>query len=286
MKTMNLIDIDALIKKADELQPLLVSVVKLASMLSAGASDVDEITNVIRFDPALTVRLLRLANSAFSGASVAITTVKDAVSRLGTARILSLAVASHCRPLMRVEVRAFRYQEGELWRHSVLSMLVAELAPRVCKTALPSAGATAALLHDIGKLAMAHFLDQDILELLSRAQNEGGLAPMEAEAQIPQVHHGEFGGLIARHWKLHEVIVNGITYHHNPEQGMDLVCDVVHLADSAAKGVEAKLANKPGKVDVNAGACERLGFATKDLEWLCNEGQASFTKVGGLFGAA
>jgi len=283
---MNLIDIDALIKKADELQPLPASVVKLASMLSSGAGDVDEITNVIRFDPALTVRLLRLANSAFSGASVAITTVKDAVSRLGTARILSLAVASHCRPLMRVQVRAYGYQEGELWRHSVVSMLLAELAPRVCKTPLPSAGATAALLHDIGKLAMAHFLDRDILDLLGRAQNEGGLTPLEAESQILHVHHGELGGLIARHWKLPEAIVNGITYHHNPEQGMDLVCDVVHLADAVAKGVEAKMANKPAKIDVNAGAAERLGFAMKDMEWLCTEGQAAFTKVGGLFGAA
>lgn len=286
MHLMNLIDIDALIKKADELQPLPASVVKLASMLSAGASDVDEITSVIRFDPALTVRLLRLANSAFSGASVAITTVKDAVSRLGTARILSLAVAAHCRPLMRIQVRAYGYQEGELWRHSVVSMLVAELAPRVCKTALPSASATAALLHDIGKLVMAHFLDAEILELLGRAQNEGGLAPMEAEAQILQVHHGELGGLIARHWKLPEAIVNGITYHHNPDLGMDLVCDVVHLADSVAKGVEAKLGNKQVNVTVNPGAAERLGFDVKNLEWLFNESQASFTKVGGLFGAA
>ena len=286
MTSMNIIDIDALIKKADELQPLPVSVVKLATMLSAGESDVDEITKVIRFDPALTVRLLRLANSAFSGAAVAITTVNEAVSRLGTARILSLAVAAHTRPLMRIQVRAYGYQEGELWRHSVITMLVAELIPKVCKATVPAASATAALLHDIGKLAMAAFLDPDILDLLGRAQNEGGLAPMEAESQLLQIHHGELGGLIARHWKLPEAIITGITYHHNPEMGMDLVCDAVHLANAVAKDVQAKLANKEVKITVNADAAQRLGFAMKDTEWLSKEAQASFVKVGAMFGAA
>lgn len=275
-----------MIKKADELPPLPASVVKLITLLSSGESDVDEITRVIRFDPALTVRLLRMANSAFSGASVAITTVQEAVGRMGTTRVLSLAVASHTRGLMRTQVKAYGYQEGELWRHSVISMLVAELAARVCKVHVPPASSTAALLHDIGKLVMAHFLDLEILELLGRAQNEGGLSSMQAEVQILQIHHGELGGLIARHWDLPESIVKGITYHHNPEQGMDLVCDVVHLANTAAKHVQAKLANKRARAEVLRDSAERLGFSMESFPWLVNESVTSFTKVAALFGVA
>jgi putative nucleotidyltransferase with HDIG domain len=283
---MNLIDIPSLIKMADELQPLPGSVVKLITLLSGGENDVDEITRVIRFDPTLTVRLLRMANSAFSGASVTITTVHEAVSRLGTQRVLSLAVAAHTRPLLRVQVTAYGYREGELWRHSVLAMLAAESAPRVCKVPVPGASSTAALLHDIGKLVMAHFLDPEILELLGRAQNEGGLGPMEAETQILQVHHGELGGLIARHWKLPDSIVNGITFHHNPEFGGDPVCDVVHVANVVAKHAQAKLLGKEVSATVNPDAAERLGIPEKDLDWLRDETVTSFTKVGGLFGAA
>ena len=282
---MNLIDIDVLIKKADELQPLPASVVKLVTMLSGGETNVEQITDQIRFDPALTVRLLRMANSAFSGASVPITTVQEAVGRLGTSRVLSLAVASHARPLMRVQVRAYGYNEGDLWRHSVISMLAAELAPRVCRVAVPPASSTAALLHDVGKLVMAAFLDPEILELLGRAQNEGGLGPMEAETQVLQVHHGELGGLIARHWNLPESIIKGITYHHNPEQGMDLVCDVVHLANMAAKNVQAALVNKKARAELYPDSAERLILKKEDFTWLCTETQSSFTKVAGLFGA-
>ena len=81
---MNLIDIDALILKADELQPLPGSIAKLVTLLSGTETDVTEITQCISLDPMLTAKLLRAANSAFSGASVEITSVNEAVSRLGT----------------------------------------------------------------------------------------------------------------------------------------------------------------------------------------------------------
>jgi putative nucleotidyltransferase with HDIG domain len=283
---MNLIDIEALIKKADELQPLPASAGKLVALLSQGESDVDEITRIIRFDPALTMRLIRMANSAFSGASMTITTVQEAVSRLGTSRVLSLGVASHARPMLRVKLGPYGYEEGELWRHSVVAMLVAELAPKVCKVPVPPASSTAALLHDIGKLVMASFLDLEVLDLLSRAHTEGGLSQMEAESQILQIHHGELGGLIARHWKLPESIVAGITYHHNPEQGIDAVCEVVHLADTVAKHVEASLVQKKSDAVVNKAVVENLGLGKASLEWLCTESIASFTKVGPMFGAS
>ena len=283
---MHLIDIDALIKKADELPPLPASVVKLIGLLSSGETDVAEITRVISFDPALTVKLLRMANSAFSGSSMEITTVQDAVSRLGTSRVLSLAVASHARPVMRVQVESYGYQEGELWRHAVITMLAAELAPRVCKTPIPPAASTAALLHDVGKLVMAVFLDPEILDLMHRAQTEGNFTPLEAEAQILQVHHGELGGLIARHWKLPEPIIQAITFHHNPEQGGEIICDAVHLANQAAKTVAAKLKNKELPLVVNKDALERLGCKPEGLTQLVTDCATSFAKVGGLFGAS
>jgi len=226
---MNIIDIDALILKADELQPLPVSIAKLVPLATGTGTNVTEIARVISMDPMLAARLLRLANSAFTGASVEITSVKEAVSLLGTKRVLSLAIASHARPAMRVEVAAYGYSEGALWRHSVISMLAAEQAAQVCPMPIPAAAATAALLHDIGKLAMAQFLDPAVLNLLNQAQTEGGMSPLESEEEILKVHHGEIGGLIARHWKLPEAIANGITYHHDPDRGNDVTCDVVCL---------------------------------------------------------
>ena len=109
---------------------------------------------------------------------------------------------------------------------------------------------------------------------------------MEAETQILQVHHGELGGLIARHWNLPEPIVNGITFHHNPEMGGDSVCDVVHVANVVAKLAQAKLLSKESSASINPDAAERLGLVPEKLEGFVDETVTSFSKVGGLFGAA
>ena len=63
---MYLIDLEDLIERAEALQPLPASTVRLVSLINNGECDVDEIAKVIALDQALTLRLLRDANSAFS----------------------------------------------------------------------------------------------------------------------------------------------------------------------------------------------------------------------------
>ncbi|HIE92788.1 MAG TPA: HDOD domain-containing protein [Acidobacteria bacterium] len=50
-------------------------------------------------------------------------------------------------------------------------------------------------------------------------------------------NHAEIGGLVGQHWQLPARVVSGITHHHTPSQGDDLVCDVVHVANEIAKRV-------------------------------------------------
>jgi putative nucleotidyltransferase with HDIG domain len=265
---MQLIDLNELVAKADELQPLPASATKLVSLINSGEADVDEITKIISLDPAMTVRLLRAANSAFAGSALVISTISEAISRLGTQRILSLAVASHARSMLRTEMTAYGLNEGDLWRHSVI----------------PPASYTAALLHDIGKLVMARFLTEDILLLLEQARDEGNLPPLEAEARVLQVHHGELGGLIAQHWELPENIVKGITFHHNPDDGDDLICDTVHLANAVAKRVANESDTKLPTTDIKPDAVKRLGFDMKKFDELCDKTKTAFEKISALYG--
>jgi len=165
-------------------------------------------------------------------------------------------------------------------------MVSAETCVRFCKASVSPASYTAALLHDIGKLVMARFLDEDIQELLRQARDDGGLDPLQAEARVLQVHHGELGGLIVQHWKLPENIVKAITYHHNPEQGEDLICDAVHLADAVSKQVDAALDDKKVEPELDSEAAKRLGFDTKKFDDLCTASRTAFEKISGLFGTS
>ena len=278
MKT-SLVDLNVLIANASELTALPQSTVRLAALVGTKQENVAEVVEIVAFDPALTFKLIRAANSAATGGVQAVTTVKDAVTRLGTAQVFGLAVASSVRPHMHKNIPEYGFTDGEFWRHSVAAAVATEVAATFCKSPIPRESFTAALLHDIGKLIMARFLSPEILELLNSGRTEGGLTALESETKVLTVHHGELGGIIAQHWQFPEKIVKGIIYHHNPEEGDDSICDSVYLANIMAKKAEAKMAGKALDLMPDAGVMERMSLAAEDMDKFCAATVDRFEKV-------
>ena len=229
-----MISLDELIHRAQEMKPLPASAIRLAALVSSEETDLEDICEIIAYDQALTLGLLRAANSAASAGVLPVTQVHEAVFRLGAPRILSLALGANAKGLLKQDATAYGLSEGALWRHSVAAAAAAETLSEIVTEALPPETFTAALLHDVGKLVMSRFLSARDIELIHRAQTEGGLDPLAAEIEILTVHHGELGGIIAQHWKLPERIVKGIIYHHTPADGNDLICDAVYVANIVA----------------------------------------------------
>lgn len=278
MKTA-IVDIDALIANANELTALPQSTVRLAALVGSKQENVAEVVEVVAFDPALTFKLIRAANSAATGGIQAVTTVKDAVTRLGTAQVFALAVASSVRPHMHKNIPEYGFSDGEFWRHSVAAAVATEAAGKFCKTPIPRESFTAALLHDIGKLIMARFLSTEILELLASGRREGGLTALESETKVLTVHHGELGGIIAQHWQFPELIVKGIIYHHSPDEGDSPICDVVYIANIVAKRAEATMAGKTLDLVPEPAVMERMGLAAEDLDKFTTATVERFEKV-------
>lgn len=231
------------------------------------------------FDQALTARLLRVANSATSGTRVPINTVKDAIVRLGSATVLALAVAGAVRGRMKAAVPAYGLQEDQLWPHSVASALAVDRLTPLCKKPIPAEAFTAALLHDLGKLVLARFLATETVELLSRAESEGRQSRERAETELLEVHHAELGFLIAQRWGLPERIGRGIQYHHTPDAGGDVICDIVAVANLAAKTIkEAPMPPEP-MPEVHRAARERLGLDENAWAQACERLAFRFSEV-------
>ena len=235
-----MIDHDALVHSAYKLPPLPQSAVRLASLVASNDTDLGEIVQVIECDPVLTIKLLRVANSVFSSPGRPIGTVKGAVIRLGTEIISGLVTNACVQPLMGKMIPGYNLSGAEFWRHSLTAALAAEATKSYSPERLSPLAFTAALLHDIGKFVLGHFLSPETLCLLERAAREGKQAAFQAEIEILSLHHGEVGGVVAQHWGLPEIIVKGITYHHNPEDCEDVIGYVTHLANMVAHGLEAQ----------------------------------------------
>jgi len=252
-----LVDQDALVLAARELEPLPTTVTRLARILARQDWEMREVEEAIALDQALTPRILRLANSALSSRGHRIATVGEAVMRVGTGPLFSMAMALGVKRRFAAPVKAYGLAEGELWKHSVAAALTVESLGTRLRRRLPVESFTAALLHDVGKLVLARFLDAERLELLRAAAERGRLSERDAELEILGVDHGELGAIIAQHWQLPDPLVRALQHHHSPDGAPDGALDaapgespdraiahVVHVADLVADRVAARRRKK------------------------------------------
>jgi HD-like signal output (HDOD) protein len=270
-----MIEAAALVKAAHGLDPLPATVARLASLVVRPDWSLNEAAHLVEFDPALTGRLLRLANSAAMAGLSPVNTARDAIMRVGIGPALAFAAASGLRKQLKRALPEYGLTEGQLWRHSVASALAVEPIARRARTPVPPECFTAALLHDIGKIVLARFLSPDELKWLAEARDLGG-SSLQAEMEVLGVNHAELGGQIAGHWKLPERLAAGITFHHTPDDGHDLVCDVVYLANIAAKRIGEGVVRAPDEVTAQGSSLTRLGLTPTVWEDLILTLPASF----------
>ncbi|MEW6516648.1 MAG: HDOD domain-containing protein [candidate division FCPU426 bacterium] len=231
------------IKTSDiiSLPPLPMSMLQLANLLEDPNADIKSYARVIALDPILTASVLRWANSAYSQSAERITSVHDAVVRLGTRNIMQLSFAFHLQANVRKLVGGIDPAENDIWRHSVATAVAADLIGQRYHPAIPAGAFASAIIHDIGKILIARSLGfAAYRRLIAEAVEAGALTVPEAERKIARVDHVELGEQIASRWRLPDSMVNVVRQHHDPS-AQDALVRLVRAADSLAKqaGIEA-----------------------------------------------
>jgi len=183
-----LVDVNDIVAAANEFEPLNPTIVKLSSMILDPFTGIKEMANLIAFDRALTLKLLKAANSAHVGSAMRITNVGEAIAFIGEYQTLNLLLSCTIgQELMAANLEAYGYTEGQLWRESVIASLAAEQCGRMFRTPVPQVSATSALLYNVGKVVMSRFMNEDVQEYISLCKS-GGQKTADAEMEILNVH--------------------------------------------------------------------------------------------------
>lgn len=244
------------------LEPLPPTVARLAALLSRPEWDMNEVEECIRLDQGLTPKLLRIANSALWFRGHAVATVRDAVVRLGSSAVIALGIGAGVQRRFSKAVDGYDLREGELWTHSVASLLATTSLHARLGSAIPAEAATCALLHDLGKLVISRVAGTESLRRIGEHIHRGGLSHSEAECDVLGLDHAALGGIAAVHWTLPERIVTGISFHHAPLETPDPIACVVHVADVLAHRAQASPADDEGRTehDLIPEALDRLAL--------------------------
>lgn len=219
----------------NELPSLSPVISKLSAVINNTASSADDIVKILKVDPALTVKILRLANSAYIGIPNAISSLKNAVVLLGQKRVHSLALTTSLLSSFSAR-KGLPFVLEHFWRHSIITGLVAESISKYlrryafidCDEAF-----TAGLLHDIGKLVLGCYQE----EVLVAAEKEGRRTKVPFyRAENRETSHTHAGRLLAEHWKFPIDLTEVLVYHHTPEKSYanKRLVAIVHVSDIMA----------------------------------------------------
>jgi len=222
---------------------------------------VEQLALKIAHDQALTAKTLRLANCSFYGVAGRVGSIRDAINVLGLRTLgAAMTAAAVAGRFARPQCPGFDFDA--YWRHSIACALSAQtIAQRV---GLDDAAAfTAALLHDIGRLALASHFPRELGGALQhRARLDCQM--LEAERGVLDTDHAEIGALIAEHWRFAPQVVESIRAHHAPPaQGPASLVDVVHVADNIAHALDVSALPDEMVPPLSLGAWTRLGLGAE-----------------------
>jgi len=222
-------EIRNLIRDTKSLPTLPGIIARLGSLADNDKVSSQEMARVISADQVLSAKVLRLVNSAFYGFPGRVSTVSNALILLGVNVVKSLAITGSIFEIMEKNVVG-------LWEHSMGVAVAANTISKALKLPDAEETATAALLHDIGKVIVKIKLKQDFSQLSALVDSKG-YTMQEAEQDLLETDHAEIGGWLARSWLLPEKLIEPVAFHHQVEKSTahQTKTAVVHLADVLIK---------------------------------------------------
>ena len=205
-----------------------------------------DIGKVIRYEPALTARLLRMVNSAYFGLATRVDSVPLAISVLGTRALHELVLAtSVASAFARIDTRLV--DVADFWHHSVYCGIMARLLSKRLRVGESEQIFVAGLLHDIGKLAIYHQLPEQAEKILAQAA-DSSMPLYEVEREVLGFTHGAVGDALLQQWGLPAVFCEVAAHHHDPARSRHYRDEswIVHVADALSAKVEPGRKVTPG----------------------------------------
>lgn len=191
--------------------------IKIIEIVEDPKSSAHDLHGVIKNDPALSVKVLKVVNSAFYGLPGQIASVDRAIILLGLSAVKNIAIAASIARLFKGKRISEQFSAADLWRHNVaVSVAAKEIAKCSKHPSMPDEIFVAGLIHDLGTLIERQAYPDQFAQVIDRCV-KGGQGFTEAEMELIGADHQAFGAGLATKWKFPRHLSAAIGFHHCPE---------------------------------------------------------------------
>lgn len=206
----------------DKMPSLSTTVSKVLEVCNSPRTSANDLNRVISLDPVLTGHVLKLINSAYYSLPNQISSLARAIIMLGLNTVKNLALSTAVIGALAKKSSFTTLPMDAFWAHSIgvgvtaKAMATARGVPMAERDEYFVAG----MLHDLGKIPLnTCFVESYAQALQLAALQQDSL--LKSERMLVGVDHGVAGRLIGEKWRLSPAIIEGLSYHHAPEQASE-----------------------------------------------------------------
>ncbi|MCK9995980.1 MAG: HDOD domain-containing protein [Candidatus Krumholzibacteria bacterium] len=260
---------EAILRHSGELPALPKAACHIMAVIEDPGTTATKLEHALAMDQALTAKVLRIANSPFYGAVREITTVSEAIVRLGFVAIRNWTLVTAARSVFLSPGAGMLYQK--IWRQSVMSAMAGQLVGQAIGGCNPDSVFIGGLMQNIGQLVLARSHPELFQEILNESV-ERGLPYHVVERGRLGFDHGELGAMLIKEWNLSQDLEEAVRWHHrfsDEEAKSDRIAAMIALGEEIAlcsSGLEENQeCDVPDTVDQDPGDEELFSDAAKFL---------------------
>ncbi len=206
---------------------------KIVQVVEDPRATAHDMHEIVRTDPALATKILKVVNSAFYGLPSQIASLDRAILLLGLSAVKNIALAASLSRMFSVEAVSAQFAARDLWRHGVAVGVCARLLAEAGKAVPTDEAFVAGLVHDLGLIVVQQLYAARLQDVVERCYNE----PQDfcaLESGLIGADHQAFGGALAAKWRFPPALRYAIACHHDPNTVPPehrKCASVVHVAD-------------------------------------------------------
>ena len=193
-----------------------------------------DLHEIIRNDPALATKILKVVNSAFYGLPGQISDIDRAIVLLGLSAVKNIAISASISRLFTAEKISDDFSARDIWRHSVaVAVATRQFCGLIGKKAFVEEAFLAGLIHDLGLLIERQAYPDQLAEVIGEGA-KGKRLFSEIENEVMGVDHQALGSALAAKWRFPRGLQIVMGYHHkidNLSEENRLLPVMVYIAD-------------------------------------------------------
>jgi HD-like signal output (HDOD) protein len=221
-----------LLKKFSDIKTLPHVAIRLSKLISDENTTIHQFEELIKLDPTLVLRLLRLVNSSYYGLCQKVETISKAVVFIGTKNLRNMVVMEALRGIFKDSGENGSFSRPKLWLHCAATSICARMISERIFGQKGEDAFLAGTLHDIGMIVELHVAGDLFLQACEAY--EGPDKPLIAhEKEVIGTHHASVGYLFTREWKLSTEVQEAIKSHHTPlkEVSPSSITGIIQIAE-------------------------------------------------------